>query len=199
MKILHIDASPRFGESISRKLSQTVVDSLRQNNSGAVEVVTRDLVKSNLPFVDGEMIGSYFTPPADRSEAQKSAIKFSDTLTNELLTADVVVVGTPMWNFGIPATLKAWIDLVARVGVTFKYGPQGPVGLLEGKKVYFAIATGGTPIGSDWDQTSGHLKTFFGFLGIADQELVAADGIQGEGGEAKIAAAIEKAASLAAG
>ena len=199
MKILHIDSSPRFGESISRKLSQTIVDNLRKNNSGNVEVVTRDLVTSKLPFVDGEMIGSYFTPPADRSEAQKAAIAFSDILTNELLAADVIVVGTPMWNFGIPATLKAWIDLVARVGVTFKYGAQGPEGLLEGKKVYFAIATGGTPIGSDWDQTTGHLKTFFGFLGIGDQELVAADAIQGEGGEAKIAAAVEKAASLAAG
>ncbi|MFK8057871.1 MAG: FMN-dependent NADH-azoreductase [Saprospiraceae bacterium] len=196
MKILHIDSSPRFGESISRQLSQAVVDRLTQQAEGKAEIIRRDVAAEPLPFADGEMIGSFFTPPGVRTEAQNAKIQISNTLVAELQAADVVVVGVPMWNFGVPASFKAWFDLVARVGVTFKYGPNGPEGLLAGKKVYFNIATGGTPIGSDWDLLSGHLKTFFGFLGIADQEIIAADGVQGPAGTAKVEAALAKAASL---
>ncbi len=193
MKILHIDSSPRFGESLSRQLSQAVVDRLRKEANGTAEVIRRDVVADPLPFADGEMVGAFFTPPADRTDAQNAKIAISDTLVSELQSADAIVVGVPMWNFGVPATFKAWFDLVARVGVTFQYGANGPEGLLTGKKVYFNIATGGTPIGSDWDFISGHLKTFFGFLGIADQEFIVADGVQGPEGAAKIAAALAKA------
>jgi len=196
MKILHIDASPRFGESTTRALSQIVVDRLVSESNDEAEVVRRDLVTSKLPFVNGELIGAYYTPPADLSEAQQAAIAVSNELTQELVDADAIVLGVPMWNFGVPASLKAWFDLVARVGITFKYGAAGPEGLLNGKKVYFTIATGGTPIGSDWDHASGHLQTFFGFLGITDQELISADGIQGQDGAEKIAAAKEKAGAL---
>ena len=197
MTILHIDSSPRFGESVSRQLSQTIVDRLTNLNPGA-EVIRRDVVATPLPYADHEMITAYYTPPADLTDAQQAAIALSNTLTEEIKAADAVVVGVPMWNFGVPATLKAWFDLVARVGVTFKYTPEGPQGLLAGKKAYFAIATGGTPVGSDWDHTTGHLKTFFGFLGIGDQEVIAADGIMGEGGEQKIASAKTQAEAVGA-
>ena len=195
MTILHIDSSPRFGESISRQLSLGAVERQTNLHPGA-RVIRRDVVATPLPFADHEMVTAYYTPPAQLTEAQQAAIALSNTLTEELKAADVVVVGVPMWNFGIPASLKAWFDLVARVGVTFKYTESGPVGLLEDKRVIFAIATGGTPIGGDWDHTSGHLKTFFAFLGITDQELVAADQVMGAGGQEKIASAKEAVAEL---
>ncbi len=144
------------------------------------------------------MITAYYTPPAQLTEAQTAAVALSNTITDEIKAADVVVVGVPMWNFGVPAALKAWFDLVARVGVTFKYGANGPEGLLHDKKVYFAVATGGTPIGSGWDHTTPHLKTFFGFMGITEQEVIAADQIQGPDGQEHVAAAKKEAAAVAA-
>lgn len=198
MKILHLDVSPRFGESLTRKLSQTTVDRLVSLADGKAEVIRRDLVTSKLPFVDGQMIEAYFTSPSDLSDAHQAAIKVSNELTQELVAADVVVVGVPMWNFGVPASFKAWIDLVARVGVTFKYGATGPEGLLTGKKVYINIATGGTPIGSGYDHLKGHLSTFFGFLGITDQEFIVADGVTGQNADEKFDAAKAKANELAA-
>ena len=195
MTILHIDSSPRFSESVSRALSQTVVDKLRADHPGAT-VTRRDVVTTPLPYVSHDMIAAFYTPPAQLSEEQKTIVALSNTITEEIKAADAVVVGVPMWNFGVPASLKAWFDLVARVGVTFKYGESGPIGLLTGKKAYFTIATGGTPIGGDWDFTSGHLKTFFAFLGIADSEVIAADQIQGQGGEERIAEAKQEAAAV---
>ena len=197
MNILHIDSSPRFGESVSRQLSRDIVDRLQAASPGST-VTVRDVVAEPLPFADHEMITAYYTPPAQLTDAQQAAIRLSNTITDEIIAADAVVVGVPMWNFGVPASLKAWFDLVARVGLTFNYTENGPEGRLRGKKAYFAIATGGTPIGSDWDHTTGHLKTFFAFMGITDQEVVAADQIQGPSGEQKIAEAKEQAAAVAA-
>ena len=195
MTILHIDSSPRFGESVSRQLTQAVVDRLTNLHLGA-RVIRRDVVAEPLPYADHEMITAYYTPPADLTDAQRAAVALSDTIVAEIREADVVVIGSPIWNFGVPATLKAWFDLVARVGLTFNYTENGPVGNLEGKKAYLAIASGGTPVGSDYDHTTPHLKTFLGFMGITDVEVVAADGIMGAGGEEKIAAAKREAASI---
>jgi FMN-dependent NADH-azoreductase len=108
------------------------------------------------------------------------------------------VIASPVYNFAAPATLKAWADLVARVGTTFRYTATGPEGLLTGKKAYLAIASGGTPMGSDIDFMSRWLTFFLGFIGITDVTMVAADGIMGEGGEEKIAAAQEAAQTIAA-
>lgn len=195
MNILHLDASPRFGESISRQLSQTIVDRLTNLHPGAT-VTRRDVVAEPLPYADHEMITAYYTPPADLTDAQRAAVALSDTLTDEIKAADVVVVGSPIWNFGVPAALKSWFDLVARVGITFRYTADGPEGLLKGKKAYFAIASGGTAIGSAYDCTTPHLKTFFGFLGISDTEVIAADGTMGQDGEEKIASARREAAGV---
>ena len=135
---------------------------------------------------------------AERSPEQADLAAIADTLIAELQAADTIVIASPIYNFGPPATLKAWADLVARAGTTFRYTANGPEGLLTGKKVYLAIASGGTPVGAEIDFMSRWLTFFLGFLGMTDVEIVAADGIMGEGGEEKIAAAREAALKLAA-
>ncbi|UZD90484.1 FMN-dependent NADH-azoreductase [Cognatishimia activa] len=160
--ILHIDASARHQDSLSRKLSAQVVE--EQN---ADSVIHRDL-SEGLPFLNEDWAIGTFTPPENRSDAQLDALKLSDTLVEEIQIADTVVIGTPIYNFSIPAVLKAWIDQIARAGVTFKYGENGPEGLLEGKKVIVAVASGGTAIGSDYDFATPYLKFALGFLGITD-------------------------------
>jgi FMN-dependent NADH-azoreductase len=195
--ILHITASIRSdAESISRQLGQTIVDGLTAK-SGA-RVITRDLADADLPFVSAERFGANLTPAADRTPEQAELAAIADTLIAELQAADTIVIAAPVYNFGPPASLKAWADLVARAGTTFRYTATGPEGLLSGKTAYLAIASGGTPVGSDFDFMSRWLKVFLGFLGITDVRMVAADGIMGLDGEAKIAAAKDAALKLAA-
>lgn len=195
-KILHITASIRGAESISRTLSSTIVAGLREK-TGA-QVVTRDLAANDIPFVDALRFGAAGTPVEERTPEQQEAAAISDQLIAELLQADTIVMGVPIYNFGVPATVKAWADLVARAGTTFKYSENGPVGLLENKKVYLAVASGGTAVGSDIDFMTPWLKHFLGFLGITDVQIVAADAIMGQGGEEKIAEAHQQAERLAA-
>lgn len=195
--ILYITASIRSdADSVSRGLGQRIVDGLVAK-SGAT-VTTRDLSANDLPYVSAERFGANLTPAADRTPAQAELAAFADTLIAELQAADTIVIAAPVYNFGPPAVLKAWADLVARVGTTFRYTATGPEGLLTGKTAYLAIASGGTPVGSDFDFMSRWLTFFLGFLGITNIAAVAADGIMGEGGEAKIAAAQEAAGKLAA-
>lgn len=195
--ILFLTASIRSdAESVSRGLGQSIVDGLAAK-SGA-SVTTRDLAANDLPYVSAERFAANLTPPADRTPEQAELAAIADTLIAELQGADTIVIATPVYNFGPPATLKAWADLVARAGTTFQYTANGPEGLLKGKKAYLAIATGGTPVGSDVDFMSRWLTFFLGFLGITDVEMVAADGIMGADGEAKIAAAKDAALKLAA-
>jgi FMN-dependent NADH-azoreductase len=195
--ILHITASIRSdAESVSRQLGQSIVDGLAAK-SGA-SVTTRDLAANDLPFVSAERFAAGLTPAADRTTQQAELAAIADTLIAELLAADTIVIASPVYNFGPPASLKAWADLVARAGTTFHYTANGPEGLLTGKKAYLAIATGGTPVGAEFDYMSRWLTFFLGFLGITDVEIVAADGIMGVDGEAKIAAAKDAALKLAA-
>ena len=169
-KLLHINASARQQDSVSHTLSRQIVDHLN-----ADEVVTRDLA-DGLPFVDETWVTAAFIPPQDRTEAQADALKLSDSVLAEVQAADTIVIGTPMYNFGVPAVLKAWIDQISRVGVSFSYTEAGPEGLLKGKKVIIAIATGGTPLGSDYDHASTYMRFVLGFLGITDVTIVDADG-----------------------
>ncbi|MFN3864839.1 MAG: FMN-dependent NADH-azoreductase [Erythrobacter sp.] len=195
--ILYLTASIRSdADSISRGLGQRIVDGLAAR-SGA-SVTTRDLAANDLPFVSAERFGANLTPAADRTPEQAELAALPDTLIAELQAADTIVIAAPIYNFGPPASLKAWADLVARAGTTFRYTATGPEGLLKGKKAYLAIASGGTPVGSDIDFMSRWLTFFLGFLGITDVEIIAADGIMGVDGEAKIAAAREAALRLAA-
>ncbi|MCM0001155.1 MAG: NAD(P)H-dependent oxidoreductase [Erythrobacter sp.] len=195
--ILYITASIRSdAESVSRELGQSIVDGLVAK-SGA-SVTTRDLAANDLPYVSAERFAANLTPAAERTPEQAELAAIADQLIAELQAADAIVIATPVYNFGPPATLKAWADLVARAGTTFQYTANGPEGLLKGKKAYLAIASGGTPVGADFDYMSRWLTFFLGFLGITDVEIVAADGIMGVDGEAKIAAAKDAALKLAA-
>ncbi len=195
--ILYITASIRSdADSISRGLGQRLVDGLAAK-TGA-DVTTRDLAANDLPYVSAERFGANLTAPEARTPEQAGLAAIADTLIAELQAADTIVIASPIYNFGPPASLKAWADLVARAGTTFRYTETGPEGLLKGKKAYIAIASGGTPVGSDIDFMSRWLTFFLGFLGITDVEIIAADGIMGVDGEAKIAAAQEAALKLAA-
>lgn len=195
--ILYITASIRSdSESISRGLGQSIVDGLAAK-SGA-SVTTRDLAANDLPYVSAERFGANLTPAAERTPEQAELAAIADTLIAELQAADTIVIASPIYNFGPPAVLKAWADLVARAGTTFQYTANGPEGLLTGKKAYLAIASGGTPVGAEFDFMTRWLTFFLGFLGITEVEMVAADGIMGQDGEAKIAAAKEAALKLAA-
>jgi len=195
--ILYITASIRSDtDSVSRGLGQRLVDGLAARTGATV--TTRDLAANDLPFMTADRFGANLTPAAERTPEQAELAAIADTLIAELQAADTVVIAAPVYNFGPPSTLKAWADLVARVGTTFRYTASGPEGLLTGKTAYLAIASGGTPVGSDGDFMSRWLTVFLGFLGITNVSIVAADGIMGEGGEQKIAAAQDAAEKLAA-
>ncbi len=166
-RVLKIDASGRTDGSISRDMS----DRIAQRLANGGRVVSRDL-NDHLPFIDEKWIGANFTPAEKRTEAQKQTLSLSDRLIEELRTADTLVIGTPVYNFGIPATLKAWVDQIARAGVTFRYTENGPEGLLKGKKAVIAFASGGVPMGAAMDHVTPYLKTVLGFVGITEVEFL---------------------------
>jgi len=167
--ILHINASAQKGASRSRKMSQHIVDFYNPQYTN--QTIQRDLNQSIL-FVDETWVGATFTPVENRNNEQLDKLGFSNKLVSELEEAQTIVIGTPIYNFTIPASFKAWIDMICRVGLTFKYTQTGPVGLLENKKVIIAIASGGVKIGSDYDFASPYLKQIFGFVGITDVTIV---------------------------
>ena len=179
-QILHIDASGRETSSVSRKLSNQIIQKISDDKS---TVSYRD-VSQGLPFVDEMMIGAYYTQKTERSEQQNQAIVISDAIVEELMSADTVVIGMPIYNFSMPAGFKAWSDLAARVGETFKYTENGPVGLLEGKKAYIAVVSGGTKVGSEIDFLTPWLRHYLGFIGIHDVEIVQAEALNQNGDKA---------------
>lgn len=179
--ILHINSSGRYEESITRQVSDLVVAYLKGNNSSLVSI-NRD-VAMGLPFVNETWINSNFTAVEERTEDQKEVLGFSNELVAELESADHIVIASPIYNFNIPATLKAWIDLIARVGLTFSYTENGPVGLLENKKATIVMASGGVPIGSEMDMASSYLKFALGFVGVSDVNIIDASMINHAGDE----------------
>lgn len=189
--VLHIDASARRRDSISRDLSARVVAQLAPEH-----VIRRDLAQP-LPQITEHWVAATFTPADARSDAQRETLALSDQLVDELAAADTIVIGTPVYNFGVPAGLKAWIDLIARAGRSFEYTEDGPRGLLTGKRAIIAIATGGTPIGSEIDFASGYLRFILGFVGITDVQIVAADRLNADQ-DAALAQASAQIADLAA-
>lgn len=170
--ILRIDASANVSTSNSIKLGDQLIAKLR--DQGEINLTQRSL-NEDLVFIDETWVGANFTPVEDRSEQQKRALEFSDLLIDELRQADHIVLTTPMYNFGIPASLKAWIDLICRAGVTFQYTADGPVGLLKNKQVDIVITTGGVPLQSPVDFISDYLKQVFRFIGIEQINIIAAD------------------------
>lgn len=169
--LLRFDASARRTGSISRDLTDQVIAQLADDDA---EIITRDLA-DNLPLIDEAWISANFNALDDRTEAQKATLAFSDSLVSELQAPDTIVLGVPVYNFSVPAALKAWIDLVARAGVTFKYSAEGPEGLLANKKAVVVIASGGTEFGSDIDFAGRYIKHVLGFIGITDVQFIRAD------------------------
>ncbi|ABC28169.1 Acyl carrier protein phosphodiesterase [Hahella chejuensis KCTC 2396] len=198
-RILKIDSSARAESSMSRKLAQQLTEQLIAANPGA-EVVSRD-VSGGLPFVTEEWIGASYTPADQRTEAQNQALALSDSLIEEVQAADTLVIAVPMYNFSVPATLKAYIDQICRAQVTFRYTEQGPVGLLENKKAYVVTVTGGTPVNSAADFVSAYMRQVLGFIGIKDVTFINADRIMVDpesilaDAQQQIAAATEVAAA----
>ena len=175
LRVLRVDASARTAGSQSRALVDGFIDDLRR--SGAViEVIRRDLAEMPSPQVDQRWIAANNTLEAERTPDQREALALSDTLIDELRAADMLVLGAPIYNFGLPASLKAWFDLVCRARLTFRYGPDGPEGLLVGKSALAVVTSGGTAVGGPIDFATPHLRHLLGFIGIKDVSLVAADG-----------------------
>jgi FMN-dependent NADH-azoreductase len=170
MKILRLTSSFRGNDSMSLQLGNAIVAKFKNQNS-KIEVFTKDLVKNEIPHLNDLHFTSFMTPKESLSSELKEIVSFSDNAIQELQTADIVVIDVPMYNFGIPSSLKAWIDHVARAGSTFKYTENGVEGLVKDKKVFLAIATGGIysegPM-KEFDYTEKYLKAVLGFIGITD-------------------------------
>ena len=172
-KLLRIHASASLDSSTSRKLADQLQSSLQQQRQD-VAVSERNL-HAQLPMIDAEWIEASYTPEEQRSERQKAVLELSDQLIAEIEQADHILLATPMYNFSAPAALKAWIDMIARVGKTFQYTETGPQGLIADKPVTLVVTTGGTPINSGYDFLSGYLERIFNFIGISNVTLIAAD------------------------
>ena len=175
--VLHIDCSARTAESVSRRLSRAVVDQLFRVEPG-LQLVRRDLGNEAPPPVNNTEAEAFFTPPPDRTAGQVTALADSDLLTEELLAADILVLGTPMYNFNVPASLKAWIDYVVRPGKTFRRVANGNLeGLCGDKKVYICTAGSGKSAGTDMDHLRPYLDVIFAFIGISDVVYFDAEGL----------------------
>lgn len=172
-RFLRIDASASVNTSNSKKLGDELMGKLEALHPGAI-VQQRDL-NQGMSFIDESWVTANFTPVDQRSEEQQQRLALSDELIDEIRQADHIVLTTPMYNFSIPATLKTWIDLVCRAGVTFRYTADGPVGLIKGKRIDIIITTGGVPLQSPVDFVSDYLKQVFRFIGIEDINIIAAD------------------------
>lgn len=166
---LHIDASARRDGSTTRSLSQQILEHLNTNR-----VIRRDLADA-LPHITEDWVAANFTPADQRTDDQNQTLVLSDRLVDEIAHADTLIIGLPIYNFSIPASLKAWIDLVFRAGVSFHYTDTGPQGLMVGKRAIIAISSGGTPVGSDMDFASGYLRHALRFIGITDVTFISAD------------------------
>lgn len=172
-KILKINSSSNTKTSTSRTYVDKTVDKIK-NQFTDLEVIERDVAYSDLPFIDEKMLNALFTN-GERTIEQKEALRISDALVDELIEADYIVMGSPIYNFSVPASLKAYFDLIARAGRTFKYTENGPEGLLKDKKAFVVVSSGGTPVGSAIDFASTYISHFLSFLGISDVEIIALD------------------------
>lgn len=170
--ILRVDASGRKDDSTTRALCEALI--ARLGETFELSLTQRDLA-AGVPLVDEAWIAANFTPEAERDDDQRAVLALSDALVSELRAADIVVIGAPIYNFGVPASLKAWIDMIARARLTFRYTTEGPVGLLSGKKAYLVMASGGVTLDSSVDFATPYLRHALAVLGITDVDVVAAE------------------------
>jgi FMN-dependent NADH-azoreductase len=210
--ILQINSS-LYGEDAqsSRLASEFVQAIVAANDPGSpsvpggepvpgASVIVRDLAQEPVPHLTAERFKAFTTPVAEQTPTQEQAVAESDRLIDELRAADIVVIGLPMYNFGVPSTLKAYFDHVARAGLTFRYTPEGPEGLLKDKKAYVFATRGGRYAGTPADMQTAYVKQFLRFIGIRDVEFVYAEGLAlgGEQRDAAVAGAFARIQDLAA-
>jgi FMN-dependent NADH-azoreductase len=174
--LLQVNASLYSNDGQTTQLADQFVAGWRRQNPAATTIV-RDLAREPVPHLTAERFQAFITPAAERSAEQRAVAAYSDALIDELRRAEVIVLGVPMYNFDVPSTLKAWFDHIARAGVTFKYTEKGPLGLLDGKKVYVFTARGGYYAGTAADTQSAYLRNFLRLLGITDVEFIYAEGL----------------------
>jgi FMN-dependent NADH-azoreductase len=176
MNILQINSSSRREASHSTRLANRIVERLRDTYRESRSTV-RDLSRNPHPNLDEAALAALFTPAGQRTPAQAARVALDDALIAEIQAADVVVLGVPMYNFGVPSQLKNWIDAISRAGVTFHYTANGPEGLLEGKTVYVALTRGGKYRNTPADTMVPYLGTVLSFLGMTDMHFVYAEGL----------------------
>ena len=177
-KILNVISSPRGAASNSIKLANAIIDRLKEQDPAAA-VQTRDLTNGPFPHLEEAHLNAFFTPIEQHTDENKAAIRHSNEAIQEIMDADVLVIGAPMYNFGISSVLKSWFDHIGRAGITFKYTAEGPVGLVTGKKAYIAVTTGGVYSSGDavaYDFVTPYIKAFLAFIGITDVTVVRAEG-----------------------
>lgn len=177
--ILHIISSPRAEISTSRKLGNAVIAKIQEKYADAV-VKERDLTKNLVPLLEEVHINTFFSPAESHSNEQQEINKYSENLISELQEADIIVIDSPMYNFSVPATLRAYFDFTSRAGYTFKYDENGPKGLLNDKKLYIAFTSGN--IYSEgpyqiYDSNVPYIKNVFGFYGVSDVSVFRAEGL----------------------
>jgi len=174
--LLQINASLFADNGQSSRLSNNFVAGWRAAHPDG-KVISRVFAEQPVPHLDAQRFSAFIAKPEERSAEQQVVIDYSDALIDEIRSADVIVLGLPMYNFGVPSTLKAYFDHIARAGVTFRYTEKGPEGLLKGKKVYVFAARGGLYVGTSRDTQTGYVRDFLGFIGIDDVEFVYAEGL----------------------
>lgn len=178
-RILHLISSPRGADSFSIKLANAVIDKLQDEYpESSVEEV--NLIESNVPHLDTAHLRSFFTPAEQLTPEDQDAIRYSDQAIAQLMAADIIVIGAPLYNFSIHSSLKAWIDHIARAGKTFTYSEQGAEGLVKGKKVYIAMSSGAVyseGLYQPYDFVSTYLRAVLGFLGMTDFTLIRVEGV----------------------
>jgi FMN-dependent NADH-azoreductase len=192
--LLQINASIHAESGQSTQLANRFVAAWRARNPGG-RVVRRDVAGDPVPHLSADRFGAFTTPAAERSSAQQAVAAYSDALIAEVRSAEVIVLGLPMYNFGVPSQLKAYFDHIARAGETFRYTAAGPVGLLTGKKAVVFATRGGLYAGTPLDSQTHYVRDFLAFLGIRDVEFVYAEGLA-MGGERKETALARAHASI---
>ena len=178
--ILHLKSSIQGENSYSIRLGNHIVEKIKDKYPGST-VEELNLFDMEIPHLDARVLRTFFTPADQLTDADKESIRLSDDLVRQLFAADIIVVGAPLINYSIPSSLKAWIDHITRAGITFGYGQNGPVGLVTGKKVYIAMASGGIYSegpGKVNDFVAPYLKSFFGLLGMTDLIVFRAEGLK---------------------
>jgi FMN-dependent NADH-azoreductase len=175
LELLLVNSSARQQDSVTRRFANELIEALQQQH-GDINIRERDVTR-DMPFVDEHWVNANFTAAEQRTAEDKLALAYSDSLVNELEETDILIIAAPVYNYSVPASLKAWIDQISRVGRTFNFTSEGSFGKLKNKKAYVIMATGGLKLGSDIDFASGFLCHILNFIGIEDVSFLSAEGL----------------------